>query len=250
MPYNLLILPLCGGYFILLNFVYFKYRYQRLSSQRILFNSIITGVFLMFFTFGLRALVTYLFPNFIENIFIYLSLRFQVNHIEYLWTSIASFLIAIVLTLISNLFVIKIFSNKEPISYAVKKHGDEIEKLFRTSAKTGELMQLTLKNNKVYIGFTDIIPVPKETNYLKITPVMSGYRESESKTLKITTEYFDVLDIYMSDNPKFDIYDIDISIKQDEILTAGIYDQDVFSLFSGEICEEQKDTEEEEEKKH
>jgi len=199
----------------------------------------------MFFTFGLRALITYFFPNFIENLFSYLSLRFQVNHIEYLWTSISSFLIAIVLTLISNLFVIKMFGYKEPISYAVKKYGDEIEKLFRTSAKTGELMQLTLKNNKVYIGFTDIIPVPKETNYLKITPVMSGYRKSESKTFKITTEYFDVLDIYMSDNPKFDIYDIDISIKQDEILTAGIYDQDVFSLFRGETYEEQKETEEE-----
>lgn len=138
------------------------------------------------------------------------------------------------MTLISNLIVIIFFGYKKPISYAVKKYGDEIEKLFRTSAKTGELMHLTLKNNKVYIGFTDIIPVPKETNYLKITPVMSGYRESESKTLRITTEYFDVLDIYMSENPKFDIYDIDVSIKQDEILTAGIYDQDVFNLFRGE----------------
>ncbi len=50
-------------------------------------------------------------------------------------------------------------------------------------------MQLTLKNNKVYIGFTDIILVAKETNYLKITPVLSGYRDFESKLLKITTNY-------------------------------------------------------------
>ncbi|MDT0651148.1 hypothetical protein [Autumnicola edwardsiae] len=158
----------------------------------------------------------------------------SITHIDYLWTSIFSFVIAIFFTLFGNLLIVLIIGYDRPISFAVKKYGDEIEKLFRRSAKTGELMFLSLKSNKVYIGFTDIIPVPKETNYLKITPVMSGYRESESKILRITTEYFDVLDIYMAENPKFDRYDIDISIKQDEILTAGIYDQDVFDLLRGE----------------
>jgi hypothetical protein len=234
MPYNLLIFPLCGGYFILLNFVYFKYRYQRLSSQRILFNSIIAGVFLLFFTFILRAFIAFIFPEAIDFIYEGFFQNFPISHINYLWTSVASFTIAICLTFFANSIVILFFGYQKPIGYAVRKYGDEVEKLFRTSAKTGELMQITLKNNKVYIGFTDIIPVPKETNYLKITPVLSGYRESESKILRLTTDYFDILDIYMSDHPKFNIYDIDISIKQDEILTAGIYDQNVFNLFRGE----------------
>jgi len=232
MPYNLLILPLCGGYFILLNFVYFKYRYQRLSSQRILFNSIITGVFLLIFTFSVRTVCEILFPDTIQNSFQYLKNNIPINHIDYLWTSVSSFLLAVFFTLIGNLVVKLFLGYIQPISYAVRKHGDEVEKLFRTSARTGELMQITLKNNKVYIGFTDIIPVPKETNYLKITPVLSGYRESESKTLKITTEYFEVLDLYTSEESDFDIYDIDISIKQDEILTANVYDQKVFDMFN------------------
>jgi hypothetical protein len=128
--------------------------------------------------------------------------------------------------------MLKIFSQPyKPISYAVKKYGDEIEKLFRLSAITGELMQLTLKNNKVYIGFTDIIPVPKETNYLKITPVLSGYRNSETKELVITTDYFEVLEKYMQSDIDFDIYDIDISIMQNEILTASLYSQKLWDLF-------------------
>ena len=36
----------------------------------------------------------------------------------------------------------------------------------------------------------------------------------------------------MSDNPKFDIYDIDISIKKDEILSVRIFDHSVFNLFN------------------
>jgi len=51
MPYNILILPLCGGYFVLLNFVMFKYKYQRLSSQRLLFTSIIAAVSIFFADF-------------------------------------------------------------------------------------------------------------------------------------------------------------------------------------------------------
>lgn len=233
MPYNILILPLCGGYFILLNFVYLKYKYQRLSSQRLLFSSIITGVFLIFATFLIRLFIG---EEFESSIFEFLDNNIPVIHIPYLWTSVSSFLIAFIATGLTNL-LIYLFSGcsfRPSISYAVKKHGDEIEKLFRTSAKTGQLMQITLNNNKVYIGFTDILPVPKETNYLTITPVMSGYRDSETKYLHIITEYLEVLDIYMSEDPEFGIYDIDISIKQDEILSASIYDQNVFNLFNGE----------------
>lgn len=240
MPYNLLIFPLSAGYFILLNFVLLKYKYQRLSSQRILFNAIITGIFLLFFVFIFRTIIEAIFPQLIPDIITQLN-KTPIKKIDYLWTSVFSFLFAIIATIVINLFIIYCYGVSKPISWAVKKYGDEIEKLFRISAETGELMQLTLKNNKVYIGFTDIIPVPKETNFLKITPVMSGYRDSETKTLKITTEYFDVLDIYLSEEPEFDIYDIDISIKKDEILTAGIYDQNVFDLFNKKIVIEKKE---------
>ena len=156
MPYNLLILPLCGGYFFLLNFVYTKYHYQRLSSQRLLFSSIITAIFILFLTVGTRFIVSLIFPNLIYNISQFLS-HLPIRHIDYLWTSIFSFLLTLLGIGFLNLWL-KIFSKPyKPISYAVKKYGDEIEKLFRLSAITGELMQLTLKNNKVYIGFTDII---------------------------------------------------------------------------------------------
>lgn len=232
MPYNLLLLPLCGGYFILLNFSYFKYRYQRLSSQRLLFSSVIAGVFLLFTTLLLRYFIGILFPYLIPVTADFLESHFPVRHIDYLWTSCFSFFLAILFTGLSNLIVKLFVESYKPISYAVKKSGDEIEKLFRISAITGELMQLTLKNNKVYIGFTDIIPVPKETNYLTITPVLSGYRNSETKELMITTDYFKVLEIYTTQNPDFEIYSIDISIKQDEILTASLYSQTVFDLFN------------------
>ena len=143
MPYNILILPLCGGYFILLNFIYLKYKFQRLSSQRLLFSSIISGVFLLFFTFSFRAIIDTINPNIEISIFAFLDKKINVTHIPYLWTSIASFLFAVLGTIVAS-FTVYLFSRcsfKPAISYAVKKYGDEIEKLFRISAKTGQLMQ-------------------------------------------------------------------------------------------------------------
>lgn len=96
-------------------------------------------------------------------------------------------------------------------------------------------MQITLKNGKVYIGFCEIIPIPQKTNFLTLSPVLSGYRESESKKLIITTDYFNVIEKYLKkiEEPNSQVsLNTDIIIKQDEILTANIYEQEIFDMFN------------------
>jgi hypothetical protein len=232
MPYNIFILPILTGYIILINFVLFKYKYQRLNSQRLLLSSILAGLIATSVILLIRAIIKSIFNNFETIIYNWLYSFFPIKEVQYLWTSVLTFVVFSSLTFIINWYIIKKKGKAYILAKAIEDEGDEIEQLFKDSAITGELMQITLNNNKVYIGFTDILPEPKKTNYLKITPVMSGYRDSETKELTITTEYFKVLKIYTSDCPKFDIYDIDITLKQDEILTASIYDQNVFNLFN------------------
>lgn len=242
MPYNIFILPILTGYVVLINFVLFKYKYQRLGSQRLLLSSILVGLITTSIILLFRAILKSIFSNFEYVIYKWLYSFFTIKEVQYLWTSIISIVIFSSLTFLLNWYIIKNKGKAYVLAKAIEQEGDEVEQLFKDSAITGELMQITLKNNKVYIGFTDILPEPKKTNYLKITPVMSGYRNSETKELTLTTEYFKVLKIYTSDCPKFDIYDIDISIKQDEILTASIYDQNVFNLFNKPKKKKKKNT--------
>lgn len=232
MPYNVFILPILTGYIILINFVLFKYKYQRLNSQRLLLSSILAGLIATSIILILRAFIKLIFNNFETIVYKWLYSFFQLKEVQFLWTSIITFVVFSSLTFIINWYINRNKGKAYVLAKAIEDEGDEIEQLFKDSAITGELMQITLSNNKVYIGFTDILPEPKKTNYLKITPVMSGYRDSETKELTITTEYFKVLEIFTSDCPKFDIYDIDITIKQDEILTASMYDQNVFNIFN------------------
>ena len=120
---------------------------------------------------------------------------------------------SVVVPLPINLSV-QLFSGLESsISYAEKKYGDNLEKLFRECAITGDKIQLTLTNEKVYISFTDMIPVPKDSNYLKTTPVMSGYKYPVSKELEITTEYYDIITGNTTNHANYN--DLDVSIQKD-----------------------------------
>lgn len=124
---------------------------------------------------------------------------------------------------------------------SVDKNGDELEQLLKKSDLEGETLLLTLKNDKVYIGFCEETPIPKKTNYLSITPILSGYRKKETKELVITTDYLKVVEKFIKDTELSEGKEVeeitletDIIIKQDEILTASIYKQDVYDAFNNE----------------
>jgi hypothetical protein len=234
MPYNLLLLPVIAGYFVLVYSSFFKYNTQRFLQNRLLFESVFAGIVILFFGFILRTILEILKPNWIVNIVNYLKI-IPINKVDYFWTVLFSSLLIILLVPLSNLIIRWFYKNNEPVSWAVEKNGDEIEKLFKRSVDEGILIQITLKNNKVYIGFSEIIPEPQKTNYLILTPMISGYRDSETKQLKITTDYFKIVDHYISKlddkNESFTL-NTDVIIRQDEILTAGVYEQEIFDLFN------------------
>ena len=56
MPWNLLILPLVAGYYLLTRSYYFKYEQQRLDRQRLIFESVLLGVALAVFTYIIRII--------------------------------------------------------------------------------------------------------------------------------------------------------------------------------------------------
>ena len=221
MPYNLLLLPLIGGYFFITTFVYLKYKYRRLSSQRILFASIITGTLFLFTVFVLRAILFWVFPQFLDYFLLKLE-RFPLIKIDYLWTAIFTFLLAFLGTHILNalLSITNYWKLPNPMAWAVGRYGNELEQLFMHSAIAGTAIQITLRNRKVYIGFATEIPKPGETNYLKLTPVLSGARNRKTMEFTVTTNYFvalkDIENKYFGP-PRFNY---DITVKQDEILTA------------------------------
>lgn len=240
MPYNLFLIVIITGYFILTFSQLFKYNIQRLTRERILFESILVGLQIIVGGFLSRFLYNYFLNSYLHLtgiLNILNEIPFEKPH--YFWTFVFSSLISLIIFWFINLIIVRYYPKNDQIIRAVNKNGDEIEKLFKDSALNGNLIQVTLKNDKVYIGFCEEIPIPKKTNYLVICPYLSGYRDKENKQLIITTDYKKVVDKFIEDikeKTEKEVESItlntDIIIKQDEILTAGIYEQTIYDEFN------------------
>lgn len=241
MPYNIpaLILPLIGGYIIINKAIFFRHKYRRISSQRLVFDSFIAGIILFAATYVIRQLIYYVFPSsteFCHNIVTYFP-----YHAKLLGTSVTSFLLAIGLVYMVNFIINRWFIEYKYNFFTrlIFEIGDELEQLFLESVLEPHLVQITLRNNKVYIGFIAEVNEPQKTNYIAVLPVASGYRKSKSKQLVITTPYNEVVDSLLRDNENtlqqiqgdFEIEYMRIVIKQDEILTANRFDPEVYNLF-------------------
>ena len=184
MPWNLLILPLIGGYYVMSQSNYFKFAQQRLDRQRLIFDSIIAGLILLVSTFILRKIVSYILPDVIPAFYEFFSVK-----TPYIGTAFCSFLLGVIVTFGGNYLVFS--DHKYQIQKAIKRIGNELELLLESSLKHSYPLEFTLENDKVYIGLVKELPIPRVTTYIRIIPFFSGYRDQE-KRLHFTTNYLPV----------------------------------------------------------
>lgn len=232
MPYNVLLIPLIGGYYFLSNFLFFKYKYQRVGSQRLVLNSALAGIFVGIFSYIVRLIFPSLFPAYYDSMSVFLNGIFAGSQ-NYFWTMLLGLFATILLTHLLNWVIGVIPGLKRlPIENAIKNYGNELEQLCLDSILQGFALQITLKNDKVYVGFVDEAPIPSKTNYLLFTPLYSGFRDSVTKKLELNTSYGPVIDSLIAANLEEKQSIMNIVIKQDEILTMSPHDPDVFSRFA------------------
>ena len=226
MPFNLLLFPLVGGYYILANSEWFKYRTQRLQSERLLFNSIIAGCILLSVSFVLRWIALMFFNSSVVELKQIMPIKER-----YFGVTVVSFVLGIAFTEICNLLLNEVLQVKK----AIASMGNELEKLLLFSADQRQLVQITLKNEKVYIGICSNIPVPDKTTYFSIIPFFSGFRDSNTKLLSLTTDYTEIYNDYVSRGKIVSVAELNthIIINTNEILTANRFDFDLYDLFGG-----------------
>lgn len=223
MPWNLLILPLVGGYYILSKSKIFKYKQQRLDRQRLIFDSVIFGAILLIFTFIFRLLVEFKFPYILGDI----KNLIPINE-KFIGTSFVSFFIAVTFTELSNFFI----DEKKWIIKSIKSIGNELELLLLSSFNDRKLIEFTLDNDKVYIALVKELPIPSFSNFVRVIPFYSGYR-SRKKLMKITTNY---LPIYLKCIEKGEVTDLnsldfDLVISINNIVSISYFDLEMYKRF-------------------
>lgn len=225
LPVNLLLFPLMGGYYITTRLEPSKFIGQRKSSQAVFFDAVLTAIPLLFFSLVITTMSTYLFPDMVA------LLKDKVFPIkdDYFGTCFLSVVIAFTFVKISNWKT----DEFDAICRAIEIVGNELEMLFLCSCRESQLIQITLTNNKVYIGWVEIIAKPSQDQYVRLLPFLSGYRSDQTKELSITTDYSLVYSDLISKGQikAINQADVNLVIKTSEILSASKFDFDYFEKF-------------------
>jgi len=153
-----------------------------------LFHSAVAGLGLLF----LSASIVFAIGNLPER---FRLLTDICNQIDANWHSIApipysgrTFLALILGSVLWFPLNYLVLDKNHQIDNVIERKGDPLEGLLRRAMGEGKLVSITLKNNKVYVGYitSNFNPI-FQIEYLKLLPVISGYQSDKTKTINFTT---------------------------------------------------------------
>ena len=216
---GLFVVPLLSGYWFLTHCNFTKFRSFRESGYHVLFRSAIAGL-------GLFVL-SHLVMRTMESVF-------SVSHIFMAWQNWIPIENSVPLTFTIFLAALLpiIFNNSyDEITAArnvAEQNGDFIELLIDQSVDEVLPVELSLRSGKSYIGYVIKSQLARRSEVdIVIVPIASGYRKLESRELEITTHYSSI--IYKFEKKK--INDFRIVIPMSEVVSARLFDDEVYSNF-------------------
>jgi hypothetical protein len=215
MPNNLLLLPLLSGFLFLHLTHLFRFRAQRLDGYRLLMESAIAGVALVFIG---RVLTASLQSTKMGS-----WLAGHWNHFspfDYSGAAILCFPLAWLVAAIWNR-LLGLEAAKERI---MKEHGNVFLKLLHEAEKGRDLISVTLDSRKWYVGLVAGSPnLSPEEAYFQLLPIFSGYRDKDNLETKRTVNYRDWIDSNQSDHADFVI-----TIPLRDVKIANRFDPDLY----------------------
>jgi hypothetical protein len=213
MPYNLLLLPLLGGFLFLHITHFFRFEAQRLDGYRLLLYSALCGVGLGVIARLIIILLSPIGPMVmpIWNMF---------APFPFAGTNALALGLGPPLALLVNAFI----DTEKAKDIEIRRHANSLAKLLHRAERETLPIAITLTNLKWYVGYVTESPnlSPSEI-YFRILPLVSGYRDRETLEPVRKVFYRDVLL-----DPQVDKNDLVITIPLADVRIAGLFDEDVY----------------------
>ena len=225
MGLGLLFIPTLGGYWFLTHLYYTRYGVLRDSGYHVLFKSAIAGCSLVVVA---RLIIVFLLNSLLPHVG-----EIWKSHVpfDYYGTAVLSALLGLVLPLVINRF----YNEEKAARETAAESGNLIELLIRESIDTKELVELSLRSGKSYIGFVFESGIARHgESDVALLPMASGYRKEDTRELELTTDYAPVLWKSLEELSSLVYEDFRIVIPMSEIVTARIFDPDVYELFKSD----------------
>lgn len=221
MPYNLLLFPLLGGFWLIHHTHHFRFRAQRYDGYRLIFESAIAGTFLA----AAAKLILLLTHHTRWGKFI-ASFWEQFAPWEHSGWSLLAFGFGLLIPPVWNRFVdLRKAKNRE-----VKLHADALTSLLHHAESNESLISVTMDTRKWYVGFVAMSPnLSPQEMYFRILPVLSGYREKDSLRFIQTVSYQDVISFEEEDG--IDPQQFVITLPLKDVKSANLFDIDIYQNY-------------------
>lgn len=221
MPYNLLLLPLLGGFLFLHITHFFRFEAQRLDGYRLLLYSALCG-----FCLAVCARVPVVLLSSTAFAAWAGPIWNRFAPFSFAETSVLSFALGPVFACIVNVFM----SAERAKDIEIRRHANFLTKLLHRAERESRPVSITLANLKWYVGYVTVSPnlAPDEA-YFRILPIVSGYRDREKLETFRTVFYQDVLR-----DPAIDKNDLVITIPLADIKIASLFDAAIYDEYFAE----------------
>ena len=226
MNFEISLLPVLGGYWLLTHLIPTRAEALRQSGYHIAFQSAVAGLLLF--------VLAYLILHGVEACSSWrgcpcLPYTLQANFENVAMTSAALGLLG---PYPLNLF----FDKGKAEERVAAKYGDLVELLIAEAIERTELMEVSLRTGKAYVGFVigNTISRWPEAD-LALLPMLSGYRSKDTQQLVITTDYAAAFHAHSQENAsemlRGDPNDFRVVIPRSEIISARLFDSDLHRQF-------------------
>jgi hypothetical protein len=242
MPFNLLLLPLLGGFVFISKCNRFKFVALRLDGYRLLFHASVAGVGFLVLAKVFLVLITLpvlTHPTLFDGFGRWWRSTIPFSH---LGVSILACVIGSTLWWPLNRWC---FLKDKEAERAAEMKGDPLELFLRRVVDETRPVLLTLKSGKVYVGVVTSQSSPAvQIDSIRLLPGRSGYRDRDTRTVSFTTDYYTIyrrlLDKSDEDSPEDDLSlhtsigpeSFEIIIPVREIDSIAVFDPGVYGMFS------------------
>ena len=229
MGLGLLLIPALGGYWFLTHLNYTRYGVVRESGYHVLFQSAFVGVVLFAIAWAVLLCLNQHFPQ-INALW---KSQFSTPYSDMVAFSI---FLGVVLPVVGNL----LYSSEQGARKAANESGDLIELLMEESIEDQKLVEISLRNRKSYIGFALESTVTSHSEPdLCVIPIASGYRDTDTQDLNITTNYAPVIQQSLEQSLAITDEDFRIVTPMSEVVSVRLFLPEAYELFQrGELLED------------
>lgn len=221
MPYNLLLLPLMGGFLFFYATHLLRFYAQRLDGYKLLFFVAVAGTCL---ASAARLIVIILARTPAGAPLLYWWRIF--SPFPYSGTSAVAFVLGPLLALVANLFV----GREKAKDIEIRRHGNSLIQLLHRAEREKLLISITLESRKWYVGWVAESPnLRPDERYFSLLPFTSGYRDKDTLETYRTVFYEDALTADRGSAKEFVMI-----LPLEGVQVANFFDPDVYNEYFAE----------------